>query len=103
MTYEQPKNICIKEHGSRYKRNKIIEHRNIDNASFLVNPETEEIFYLNSLASAIWQLLTQPISIEEVAGIVIKAFPDALTDQINKDTSKLFAELISKDIVVCCD
>ena len=68
-----------------------------------MNPETEEIFYLNSLSSAIWQLLEQPVKIEEVVDIVIKAFPDILPEQIFKDTSKLFVEFINKDVVRRCD
>ncbi len=90
-------------HAPCYEQNKKIIERNVDNASFLVNPETEEIFYLNSLSSAIWQLLEQPVKIEEVVDIVIKAFPDILPEQIFKDTSKLFVEFINKDVVRRCD
>ncbi len=102
MTCELQKN-SITSHATCYEQNKKIIERNVDNASFLVNPETEEIFYLNSLSSAIWQLLEQPIRIEEVADIVIKAFPDVMAEQIYKDTSNLFLEFINKDIVRHCD
>ena len=87
-------------HARRYVKNKILIERNINNDSFLVNPETEEIFYLNALSSAIWQLLEQPITLEEVVDIISKAFPDILPEQIYRDTSALFSEFIKKDIVL---
>lgn len=87
-------------HARRYVQNKKLIERNINDDSFLVNPDTEEIFYLNALSSAIWQLLEQPISLEKVADIVIKAFPDIEPEQIYKDTSTLFSEFITKDIVL---
>ena len=102
MTNNLEKN-SIDGHATYYEQNKKIVERNVDNASFLVNPETEEIFYLNSLSSAIWQLLEQPIRIDEVVDIVIKAFPDIPAEQIHKDTSNLFLEFTNKGIVRRCD
>lgn len=89
--------------GPRYKRNNKIVERNIENTYFLVNPEIEEIYYLNSLSSAIWQLLVQPIRIEEVADIIIKAFQNIPPEQILDDTARLFEDLLNKDIVRRCD
>jgi len=103
VTCELPIKNRHKEDMPYYERNKKIIERKIDNVSFLVNPVTEEIFYLNSLSSAIWQLLQQPISIEEIVDIVIKAFPNILPERIFKDTSMLFEEFVKKDIVMLCD
>ena len=84
-----------------YLRNPIIVERSIDNTIFLVNPETDAIFYLNQVGTAIWQLLTEPINISEAVAIVQQAFPDVQPKNIAEDVSKLIDEMSDRNLVMC--
>lgn len=101
--YRQPKNNGHKEAWPCYVRNQQIVERRVDDTVFLVNPETETVFYLNPLGTAIWQLLAQPISAAEAATIVQQAFPDVSSYQIADDVSGLLNQLRKKNLALLCD
>ena len=81
------------------RNNKIVERR-IDDTVFLVNPETDTVFHLNPVGTAIWQLLAQPISTAEAVTIVQAAFPDVPPKQIAHDVSVLLNKLHKKNLVL---
>ena len=82
-----------------YCRNQRIVERRIDNTIFLVNQETNTIYYLNQLGTAIWQLLAKPISAADAAEVVRQAFPDISQKQIDRDVDGLFNELVNKRLL----
>jgi hypothetical protein len=102
MRRQQPKNPSRHEKWPCYKRNRQIVERRVDDTVFLVNPETETIFYLNPLGTVIWQLLAQPISAAEATTIVQQAFPAISPEQIADDVSGLFKKLRKKNLVLLC-
>jgi len=102
MTCQQPKNTGRKDIRPCYLRNPIIVERSIDDTVFLVNPETDAIFYLNQVGAAIWQLLTEPINVLEAVSIVQQAFPDVQPKHIAEDVSKLINEMSDRNLVRCC-
>jgi hypothetical protein len=100
MTYQQQKETGGNGQRRCFLRNHIIVERRIDDTVFLVNPETDTVFYLNPLGTAIWQLLAQPIRAAEAATIVQEAFPDVPPKQIAEDVSKLFDELSKRNLAL---
>ena len=101
MTCQQKKITDRKDTGPSYLRNPIIVERSIDDAVFLVNPETDAIFYLNQLGMAIWQLLKEPINIMEAVAVVQQAFPHVQAQKIAKDVSNLINEMSDRSLVMC--
>jgi hypothetical protein len=101
MTCQQQKNTSRKDIRPCYLRNPIIVERSIDDTVFLVNPETDNIFYLNQVGTAIWQLLTEPINVLEAVAIVQQAFPDVQPNNIAEDVSKLINEMSARNLVLC--
>ena len=100
MICQQKKNTDRKDIGPCFLRNPIIVERSIDDTVFLVNPETDAIFHLNQIGTAIWHLLTEPISISEAVATVQQVFPDVQPKNIAEDVSKLINEMSDINLVI---
>jgi len=86
--------------NSNYVRNPKIAERSIDDTVFLVNPDTDIVFYLNPLGNGIWQLLKEPISIIDAVTTVQRAFPDMASEKIGRDVSKLINKMRKSNLVL---
>ena len=93
------KNKITNKKNSCYVRNPKIVERSIDDTVFLINPDTDIIFYLNLLSTGIWQLVEKPISIFNATNIVQKAFPDMPPPKIARDVSKLINDMSKRNLV----
>ncbi|MFM2129635.1 MAG: hypothetical protein RL477_1181 [Pseudomonadota bacterium] len=65
---------------------------------FLVVPETEEIFHLNSLGRALWELLAEPMTAGELAAAVAEAFPDEPRERIAADVAAFLKALLARGL-----
>lgn len=83
----------IRKENSTYVRNSNIAQRRVDDSVFLIDPDTDRVFYLDGLSSGIWHLLGKPISLNDVVNIVQQAFPDTNSEKIARDVSKLMNKL----------
>lgn len=86
--------------GTRYQRNPAVSETEIDGDIFLVEPETEEVFYLDSMGSGLWRLIAEPHSLEEAASVFAAAFPDAQLSTIEADLSAIIEDLLGRGLVV---
>jgi len=59
-----------------YIRNPAVAATEIDAETFLVEPETGEVFYLDEVTSALWRFLTEPRRNVEIVQAFTEAFPD---------------------------
>ncbi len=84
----------------RYRRVSGIAEREIDGQIFLVVAQNQSLFHLNTLAAAIWNLLEDPLAIDEAVGIIQSAFPDMPGDAISSDVGKLIKRLAANNLVV---
>ena len=84
----------------RYRRADGIAERKIDDQIFLIGARNQSLFHLNALAAATWNLLEEPLTIDEVAGIIQSAFPDMPADAISSDVEKLIKRLVANNLVV---
>ncbi len=86
-----------------YVRNPKISERSIDDTVFLINPDTDIVFYLNPLSTGVWQLLKEPISVFDAANIVQQAFPEMPSSKITKDVLRLINDMSRKNLVLSVD
>lgn len=101
MIYSSSKNKKeIRKENSTYARNPKITQRRIDDSVFLIDPDTDRVFYLESLGSGIWHLLEKPISMDDAVNIVQQAFPDTSSGKIAKDVSKLMNKMHRRQLVL---
>ena len=102
MNSKRQKNRDPIKQGHHYAKNHKIVERRMDDTVFLVNPETDTVFYLNQLATAIWNICAESISIKNATHIVQQAFPDVPPKEIARDVYELFKQLSKKDFVAPC-
>lgn len=87
----------------RYAHGSGVVQREIDDAVFLVKAGDESVFHLNALGGAVWRLLAEPTSIDEVMEILSSAFPDVALEQIEADVTKLIRRLDRRRLVARSD
>ena len=68
-----------------YIRNPAVAATEIDAETFLVEPETGEVFYLDEVTSALWRFIEEPRRESEIVQAFAEAFPDTGTEQISAD------------------
>lgn len=84
----------------QYIRNPAVAATEIDAETFLVEPETGEVFYLDEVTSALWRFLTEPRRDIEIVEAFTEAFPDTAADRITADIEAALADMTDRDLVV---
>ncbi len=77
----------------RYLRSPGIFEKHLDQSHFLTNPDDDQLFYLNSISSAIWHLLEQPTSEAQATQLLQTAFPETDPELISEHVASFFREL----------
>ena len=95
---KKQKEIC--KENSTYVRNPKIAQRRVDDSVFLIDPDTDRVFYLDAMSSGIWKLLGKPISMNDAVNIVQQAFPDTSPGKIARDVSKLMNTMHRRHLVL---
>ncbi|MDH3673335.1 MAG: PqqD family protein [Gammaproteobacteria bacterium] len=85
---------------TRYRRTPGIVQRELDGSVFLVDAQSQTVFYLNELGSAIWQMVAEPVTEEDVIETVHQAFPDVSRQQVTEDVSGILREMLSRSLIV---
>lgn len=84
----------------RYIRNPAVAATEIDAETFLVEPETGEVFYLDEVTTALWRFLTEPRREAEIVQAFTDAFPDAGIDRVSADIQTALADMTDRELVV---
>ncbi len=63
-----------------------------DGKRFLTGRNGQSIHYLNEGAALIWQILSEPTSVDEAIEILLAAFPEQARAQVEKDVLRCFGE-----------
>ncbi len=71
-----------------------------DDAAFLADDQGAAIHHLNPVGSAIWDLLSNPITIEQIVELLLVAFPEVEPAQVEGDVRKLVKTLNTKNLLL---
>jgi hypothetical protein len=74
----------------------------MDDDSFLVNPDSDALYQLNGTGTAVWHLLAQPMTIEDIAGRITAAFPEVGPEIVLADVRNAMGELEGRGLVLPC-
>ena len=85
---------------SKFKRNAAVSATEIDDGIFLVEPETQDIFFLDAVSSGLWRLLAEPQSLDEMQSVVREAFPEQTAGALDADVAAALQELIDRKLVL---
>ena len=89
----------MEKNVSYYIRNPNIVVRKVDEDTFLVDPATDTVFYLNYLGSGIWNVLKHPIILSDVIEILQQAFPELPFNRIEADVSDLINKMRDRNLI----
>ena len=84
----------------RYQRNPAVSETELDGEIFLVEPESEEVFYLDKMGAGLWRLIAAPQTLEETIAIYHAAFPDADRQTVENDLRAALQNLLERALVV---
>lgn len=84
----------------RYQRNPAVSETELDGEIFLVEPETEEVFYLDTIGAGLWRLIAVPQTLDETVAVYQTAFPDADRKTVEKDLRAALQTLLDRGLVV---
>ncbi len=91
------------EAAPRYLRNPAIGETVIDDETFLVEPASQEVFYLDAVTSALWRLLAEPRTASELTELFAAAFPEAGRERIGADLDRATADLVARGLAILAE
>lgn len=83
----------------RYQQKPDVHVRQMEGQVFLADPDTDVLFHLDPIGSAVWRLLEQPTPMNDIIALLSDAFPDAEESRIETDVSALFNQLIDNGLI----
>ena len=92
--------MTAKKIAGRLVRRAELSITRVEDDVFIVVPETEEIFHLNSLGRALWDLLAEPVSADELTAAVTDAFPAEPRERIAADVHAFLERLVAKGLAI---
>ena len=84
----------------RYMRKAGVSETEIDDGVFLVEPRSQEIYFLDAISRGLWRLMAEASSMADLQRVVREAFPDQTADQIDRDVASAIAEMNERGLVV---
>ena len=84
----------------RWPRNPAIGETAVDDEMFLVEPESQEVFYLDRISSGLWRILAEPQDEAGITALFAAAFPDTPPPTIARDIAAALAEMKRRNLVV---
>lgn len=84
----------------RYGQRPGVSVTEIDGDVFLVEPDTEEVFYLNAIAGGLWRALGEPAPLGELQSLMRTAFPERAGAELDADVAATINELARRRLVI---
>ena len=88
---------------NKFKRNAAVTATEIDDGIFLVEPETQDIFFLDAMSSGLWRLLDEPQSLAAMQTVVREAFPDQPVQALDADVAMALQEMVERRLVLSAE
>lgn len=84
----------------RYSQRPGVSATEIDGDVFLVEPGTEEVFYLNAVAGGLWRALAEPMDLAELTALMRSAFPERAEAELDADVAATIEEFARRRLVL---
>lgn len=85
---------------TRYVRNPAVTETPLDDEVFLVEPASDEVFYLDAVSSGLWRLLVEPVTLADLQAAYRDAFPDKAAETVDRDVAAALETLVERDLAV---
>jgi len=77
-----------------------VSETEIDDGLFLVEPASQEIYFLDAISRGLWRLMAEASSLQDLQHVVREAFPDQAPAEIDRDVAAAIAEMSARNLVV---
>ncbi len=88
--------------GSLLTRNPEVAFREVDGETVMLSVETGKYYSLNTVATRIWALLAQPMTVDEICAVIVAEF-EVDEQTCRRDVIELAAELAADRLVEVSD
>ncbi|MBM3622116.1 MAG: PqqD family protein [Alphaproteobacteria bacterium] len=82
------------------RRNPDMTVTTLEDGTFVVDPSTQAIFYLDTLAGGVWTALAEPMSAADLEALLLDAFPDRPRDTIIADLTALLRSMTERGLLL---
>lgn len=82
------------------QRNPEMTVTTMDDGTFIVDPSTQAIFYLDTLAGGVWTALAEPMSAADLQALLLDAFPDRPRETVSADLQALLQSMIERGLLL---
>ena len=82
------------------QRNPEVTVTTMEDGTFVVDPATQAIFYLDTLAGGVWTALAEPMSATDLEALLLDAFPDLPRETVSTDLAALLQSMIERGLVL---
>jgi len=89
--------------GTTFERNQEVEASPLNEEAILLEPVSSKFFMLNSTSAFIWEQLSAPATIEQIATAIVDTFADVTPETATADARSTLEELVSMNLVVATD
>lgn len=72
----------------------------MEDGTFVVDPTTQAIFYLDTLAGGVWTALAEPMSAADLESLLLDAFPDRPRETISADLQALLRTMTERGLLL---
>lgn len=82
------------------RRNPDMTVTSMEDGTFVVDPSTQAIFYLDTLAGGVWTALAEPMSADDLEALLLDAFPERPRETINADLQALLRTMTERGLLL---
>lgn len=82
------------------QRNPDMTVTTMEDGTFIVDPSTQAIFYLDTLAGGVWTALAEPMSAADLEALLLEAFPDRPRETISADLAVLLQTMTERRLLL---
>jgi hypothetical protein len=83
-----------------YTRRPGIAVRRLVDTIFLADQDNDALFSLNEIGSAVWTLLEEPQSTQQIVQVLLEAFPGSDEKLVRQDIKKLVLSLQRRNLIM---
>ena len=82
------------------QRNPEVTVTTMEDGTFVVDPATQAIFYLDTLAGGVWTALAEPMSATDLEALLLDAFPELPRATVSADLASLLRTMTERGLLL---
>lgn len=86
--------------GSGFHRNPDVSEIEVNGQKFLANSQSGQITWLNEAASAVWHLLGETMTANDIIDLMTVAFPDVEPQILTEDVQRVLRDLVKSGYLI---